>query len=248
MAVPANFKGWGRVVDSSLSNLAAFAAGQKRFELGTFALTTQGANTAAVLFGMGTATTPVDIGTTASKNFIGFWCNSSATSGDSRLMYLRLYLGGTSSASGETARIFTTVKTGAVASSAHGAHISLSFQTTGYCSGLGVASRNTLHIPDQASWSTGGTYAATQAEIWSDGAASDTAVVTEVSFLRCVNGGNASGIADVDDDAHLIVYDGGSTASGNVVESSTTEANYAYSIRVKMNGTVMYLMAASAVG
>lgn len=118
---------------------------------------------------------------------------------------------------------------------------------------MGVASRNTLHLADQAYTGLGGTYSATQPEIWADGATTDPAGITELSLIRCVLGGNGAGadtggVADIDDDAYLLVLDGGTTGSGNIVESSATEANYAYSLRCKINGTVMYLMAASAVG
>ena len=47
--------------------------------------------------------------------------------------------------------------------------------------------------------------------------------------------------------ALALVLDGGTIGSGNIVEASTTEANYGYSIRCKIMGTVMYLMAATAV-
>lgn len=241
------FEGWKQIRDSTNSKLAVYSNGYKRYEVGSTALVTEGANTSALLHGVGTTTTPARTNT-GGKNFLGYWVRGGQTSGDVRGLYMRLYLAGTSGASGEAIRSFTTVDAGAVAAAAHGAHLSLNFATTGYCSGLGCASRSTLHIPDQASWSTGGTYTAAQAEIYSDGAASDAANATELSFIRCVNDGHASGIADVDDDAFLIVLTGGTTGSGNVVESSTTEANYSLSARCKLNGTTCYLMFASAAG
>ena len=241
-------QGFRRTKGNTLSDLAIVSKRYGRLEIGNLALSDEGDRTSAVLFGKGTSTTPVSIGSTGDKNFLGFWVEADHISGDVRGLYMRLYMGGASGASGEAIRSFTTVQTGGVASAAHGIHASVSFATTGYASGLAVAARCTLHIPDQATWGSGGTYAAGQAEIYSDGAASDAALATELSFIRCINDGHANGIADVDDDAFLLVYTGGSTASGNVVETSATEANYAYSARCKLNGTTVYMMFASAVG
>lgn len=241
-------QGFRRTRDNSLSDLSIVSNRYGRVEFGNFAVSDEGDRTSAVLMGKGTSTTPVNIGTTGSKNFLGFWVEADHISGDVRGLYMRLYMGGASGASGEAIRSFTTVQTDAVASSAHGIHASVSFQTTGYASGLAVAGRCTLHIPDQASWGTDGIYAAVQAEIWSDGAASDPANATELAFIRCVNDGHANGIADVDDDAYLLVYAGGSTSSGNVIVSSTTEVNYSLSARCKLNGTDAFMMFASAAG
>ncbi len=244
-ALPVAAHGFRRTRDNSLSDLSLVSAGYGRVELGNFALSDEGDRSSAVLMGKGTSTTPVNIGSTGSKNFLGFWVEADHTSGDVRGLYMRLYMGGASGASGEAARLFTTVQTGGVASAAHGAHISVSFQTTGYASGLAVAGRNTLHIPDQASWSTGGTYAAVQAEIFSDGAASDPAGVTELSYIRFVNGGHADGIADVDDDAQLFSIQGGTIGTGNLVEVAVAEASYSHNIKILVGATQLYLMCAN---
>lgn len=236
--------GFRRTSNNSLSDLSLVSKSFGRVEFGNFALSDEGDRTSAVLMGKGTETTPVNIGTAGSKNFLGFWVQADHTSGDVRGLYMRLFMGGTSNASGEAARLFTTIQTSGVANSAHGAHISLSFQTTGYASGLGVAGRNTLHIPDQASWSTGGTYAAVQAEIFSDGAASDPAGVTELSYLRFVNGGHANGIADVDDDAQLFSIQGGTIGDGNLVEVAVAEDSYSHNIKILVGSTQLYLMCA----
>lgn len=238
--------GFRRSTGNSLSDLSVVSAASGRVEFGNLALSDEGDRTSAVLMGKGTSTTPVNIGTTGSKNFLGFWVEADHTSGDVRGLYMRLFMGGTSNASGEAARLFTTIQTGGVASSAHGAHISLSHQTTGYASGLGVAMRATLHIPDQASWSTGGTYASVQAEIWSDGTASDPANATELSYIRFVNGGHANGIADVDDDAQLFSIQGGTIGTDNLVEVAVGEANYSHNIKILVGATQLYLMCADS--
>ncbi len=63
------------------------------------------------------------------------------------------------------------------------------------------------------------------------------------SFIRCVLGGDATGIADLDDNAGLILFTGGSIASGNIVQAETDETKFSHKIRCKFNGTTLYLMA-----
>lgn len=177
---------------------------------------------------------------TANTKMLQFYLENSATSGDNRGMYLRLYLSG-AGGGGEALRVFTTCNDVA-AGTAHGAHLSLNFASTGSVTGLGVAARCTLHVPNDASWAPG-TIAAVQAEIYSDGANSDTDGATEVSFIRVVNDGNVSGIADVDDDANLITITGGAVGAGNMVQAETDETKFSHKIRCKVHGSTLYLMA-----
>jgi hypothetical protein len=157
-------------------------------------------NSSALLHGAGTSSSKVTTSTAGAK-FLSYYLANSAASGDNRGMYLRLYL--TGGGGGEAARIFTSLSS--AAGTAHGAHISLNFSAGSQITGLGVAARCTLHIPNAASGS--GTLAAVQAEIYSDGASSDPAGAT-MSAFRVVNDGNASGKADVDDDLYLFNFGG----------------------------------------
>jgi hypothetical protein len=195
--------------------------------------------TAGAILKAGTSSVPVAT-STASTNFLQVYVNNTATSGDNRGLYLREYISG-AGAGGEAARIFTTINNVA-AGTAHGAHISLNFGTSGKVSGLGVALRGTLHVPNVSSW-TPGTIAAIQAEIFSDGTNSDTGSATEVSFIRVVNDGHANGIADVDDDANLITISGGSIGAGNLVQAEADETKFSHKIRCKVGSTTLYLMA-----
>lgn len=203
-----------------------------------------GGASAALALGFGTAASPVTT-TEAGKNFLAFYVQNSATSGDNRAMYLRQYLTGAGS-NGEALRAFNTVSD-VVADSVHGAHISLNFGTSGRVTGQGIASRNTLHMPATALPASNVTYSAVQAEIWSDAATSDPAG-NLLSFFRAVNSGDATGGADVDDDVALFDISGVTIATGNLVAASTTEANYSHSVRVRINGTNYYMMLASAEG
>lgn len=200
--------------------------------------TVAAANTDGGLIKMGTSSVPI-VEDTANMKFIAIYVDNGATSGDNRAMYLREYLTG-AGGGGEAARVFTTVNNVA-GGTAHGAHISLNFGTTGSITGLGVAGRNTLHIANQAYTGLGGTYAAVQAEIYSDGANSDPAGMTEISFVRVVNDGHANGIADVDDDAFLFSFQGFSVGAGNVFAAKTASA-VSHGARVKIGSTTYYLM------
>ena len=202
----------------------------------------------ALILGRGTSSNPLTISTANSK-FLEFRCTCAATSGDNRLQYQWYTLSG--GGGGESLRSMTYVASNV--GTAHGAHLSLSFLATAggsECSGLGVAVRGTLHIPNIASWAPTGTYAAGMFEIYSDGANSNPTGMTELSLLTLGLTGNGTGAdtggtADVDDMAYLLTLTGGTIANGNVVEAAVTEANYAYAARCKINGTVMYLMFSS---
>ncbi len=186
----------------------------------------------------GSSSTPL-VTSSANTKALQFYINNTATSGDNRGMYLRLYLSGAGSG-GEAARLFTTINDVACGT-AHGAHISLNFGDSGELSGLGVAGRNTLHIPDDAGW-TGGNLSPLMAEIWSDGAASDPDGVTKLSYIQIVNGGNASGIADVDDDVNLLSIQGHTIGSGNMIVAETDETKFSHKARILVGATPYYLM------
>jgi len=86
-------------------------------------------DSSAILFGCGTSTSGERATTaTADKNFATFYTQSTATSGTSRGIYWRHYIGG--AAEGETARFFTVVATAGVPGGVHGAHISAELDDT----------------------------------------------------------------------------------------------------------------------
>lgn len=192
--------------------------------------------TAGPLVFAGSSSSPI-VASTADTKFMQEFCSITATSGDNRLRYSRLYLDGAGSG-GETLRVFTTVR--AACSTAHGAHISLNFagDTTGELSGLGVAGRFTLHVPDDADW-TSGTLAAVQAELWADGAASDPDGVTELSFVRLVIGGNTTGDDDIETDAaFLSINTAAGAGSGSFVNDDITALSGKAGLRVNLNGSL----------
>lgn len=183
---------------------------------------------------------------TADTKFMLACFDSGATSGDIRGLYLRLYRTADGTSQGEALRAFTTVN--ANVAGAHGIHASLNFLATAGASetsGLGAAGRFTLHIPDVASWAPTGTYAAVQAEIYSDGTASDPAGMTELSFFRVVNGGNATGAQDVDTDAYLFSVQGFTSGTGSMFLADVP-GTLAASLRIKVGSTPYYIALYSA--
>lgn len=131
----------------------------------------------------GTATDPITV--TTAQNIDSSYATTSATTGDTRLVYERLTF--TSTGSGETLRAFSVV-TGAGAATAgtvNGAHISLSVNGSGTIAGAGNALRATL---GGSSTNPGGTLAAIQAD--SDFASGGT--WTNASFIRFTNSGTGT--------------------------------------------------------
>ncbi|MFH1170586.1 MAG: hypothetical protein V1704_03440 [Candidatus Vogelbacteria bacterium] len=221
-------------------------AGVARLDLS--GATVLAANTDGGVIKAGTSAAPVTEDT-ANMKFMSFYFDNGATSGDNRGIYNKLDLTG-AGGGGESLRSYTDLK--AAAGTAHGAHISLGMgesTTAGSVTGLGVGVRATLGLPN-AALPAGGTYAAMMPEIYSFGDDSDAGAVTELSFIRAVNGGNANGIADVDDDAVLLSLQGFTAGAGNmtVTDADGNIGNPAGTIRIKIGSTLYYLPYYAAAG
>jgi hypothetical protein len=203
-----------------------------------------------LLIGGGTTANP-NTTATADAKFIELRCETTATSGDNRLAYLRYAL--EAAGGGEALRAFTNVN--ANVGTAHGAHISLSFEAVAggsECSGLGAAVRGTTHIPNITAWAPTGTLYAGSLELYSDGPDSDPAGLTELAVLALSNSGDGTGKADVDTDASVISIQGFTAAAGvtNAI-SSTSPAEFdltsaALGIRVKIGSGIYYVPAIPA--
>ena len=131
----------------------------------------------------GSSTDPISV--TTAQNIDAAYATTSATTGDTRLVYDRLTF--TSTGSGETIRALSVV-TGAGAAAGgtiNGAHISLNINGSGTISGAGNALRATL---GGTSTNPGGTIAAIQAD--SDFATGGT--WTNASFIRFTNSGTGT--------------------------------------------------------
>lgn len=175
-------------------------------------------------------------------NFFQLYGSSTATSGDSRAIYTRLYIAG-AGGSGEALRAFTTIN-GVAGATAHGAHITLSLSSTGTLTGLGVGVRGQLQVPNAAV--SGGTFSAMQAEIYGDGASSSVSSMTECSFMRFVADGATADIkGTIDTSGYLFSIQGVTKGSGKLFQDNTAGAA-SQALRIKVNGTAYYIMLTSS--
>jgi hypothetical protein len=204
------------------------------------------------IFGGGSAASMLTTAT-ADVKFVEFRCATTATSGDNRLMYLRYSLD--AAGGGECLRASTIVSSNVA--TAHGAHFGIEFLATAgasECSGLGVGLRGTLMIPNVASWAPTGTYAAGMFEIFSEGALSDPAGMTELSVLRLVNGGDTTGAVDIDTDAFLFSIQGftvGNEAAAkmwiNTITAGTMNTACTEALKIKIGANTRYIPIATAI-
>lgn len=180
-----------------------------------------------LLLGRGTSASPATT-STADAKFLEFRCQSTATSGDNRLMYLRYDINGIGG--GECLRAFT--KLTAAVGTARGAHISLDMSTDGSISGLGVGVDAQLLLPGEAV--TTGTMAVLQAEIFS---VASTTITNTMSFLRCVAGGSdATAKTNIEENAFFLDLAGVTVGSGKFIDNDITTGTGYAGLRVKIPG------------
>jgi hypothetical protein len=192
----------------------------------------------AILMGSGSSTTKSSV-TDAGKNFLSFYLENKATSGDNRGLYLRHYFSG-AGGGGDAARIYATVNDVA-AGTVHGAHISLNFGTSGTITGQGIAARHTLALPTTA-FASNVTVAATQSEIYSDGTGSSVGASTKLSFHRFVAGGDTTGAAAVDDYANIFEFQGLTAGVAHAVSIGTSVTKYMTgSLRILIGTSTYYI-------
>lgn len=182
----------------------------------------------------GDSTTPVPLGTTANQNYLNLFAETTATTGDTRLIYARLYFEG-AGGSGEALRAFGTVNgvTAATGGTVNGAHISLSVNgASGAVSGAGNALRATLGLG--AGTTAGGTLAAIQVD--SDFNATANIPATAAA-IRVTNTG-------VGKFANLLNIP--AAANGTMFAAHTTQT-MTHSIKIiNASGTAYYIMCTDA--
>lgn len=161
------------------------------------------ANTDGGVIKAGTSAAPVTEDT-ANMKFVSLYFDDGATSGSAEGIYVRLYDTGAGKTS-QALRAFTSV-TDVTAGNARGSHISLSFGTSGKVSGLAAALETTLHMPSGGGM--GGTNCSLKVAINADGAGSDPAGATEISFVRIEAQGTQAGIDDLEDDGYFFSFQG----------------------------------------
>ena len=178
----------------------------------------------------GTSSSPITV--TTAQNINSSYGSTSATTGDTRLMYDKLTF--TSTGSGETIRAYSVV-TGAGAAAAgtiNGAHISTLVSTGGTISGAANALRATIGASVSA---PGGTLAALQLDT---DFASGTTVSANSAFIRVTDSGAGAGKL-----TRLM-----NIASGTgVFTAATSTSTLAGGIKVRIAGSDYYLLVASAI-
>jgi hypothetical protein len=190
---------------------------------------------AAILHGAGTSAAP-ETTATANLNFQGYWTQTTATSGDSRGLYLRHYLGGVTGGAGygDAVRAFCTV-TGTGYAYASGIHATMQINAAATVTGSGAAVRATLAAAAETRTLAGKLAAA---QIDSDVAAGNT-LPTVHGFLRFVDNGavRVSNLAVIP-----------AASNGTIFATHTTQV-MTHSIRiVNEAGVAYYIMCTDGAG
>jgi hypothetical protein len=191
-----------------------------------------GGKPSSILHGAGNSTTPV-LNADAGKNFMSYYMKSSAASGDSRGLYLRLYLSG--AGAGEAIRAYASAQNAATATggTVNGIHASLGIDAGAQISGAGNAGRFTLGAAADTR-TLGGALAALQLD--SDIATGNTMGAT-AAFLRVTD----TGAVKVGNLLNI------PAASNGTIFATHTTQNMTHSIKiVDAAGTAYYLMCTNA--
>lgn len=181
-------------------------------------------------FVSGTATDPVSV--TTAGNINASYATTSATTGDTRLVYDKLTF--TSTGSGETIRAYSVV-TGANAATGgtiNGAHISMKVDTGGSISGAANAIRATVGASVA---SPGGTLAALQLDT---DFASGTTPSAASAFIRVTDSGAGAGKL-----TRLMNIGSGT----GVFTAATSSSTLAGGIKIRIGSTDYFLVVASAI-
>lgn len=181
-------------------------------------------------FQTGTSTSPLTV--TTASNIDAAYASTSATTGDTRLVYDKLTF--TSTGSGETARFFSVV-TGASAATAgtiNGAHISTEINTGGTISGAANALRTTL---GGTATTPGGTLAVLQLDTNYN---SNVTLGAATAFIRVTDSGSQTGEVP-----NLMNIEAGPAAT--IVATGTVTLTKALKIRI--DGTTYYVPCGSSI-
>lgn len=179
----------------------------------------------------GTASDPVTV--TTAQNINSAYGTTSATTGDTRLMYDKLTF--TSTGSGETIRAFSVV-TGASAATGgtiNGAHISMEVNGSGTISGAGNALRATLGGTQTAQTGTLGVL-----QLDTNYTGSVTTPATS-AFIRVTDSGSATGKIN-----NLLTIDAGPAAT-IVASGAATPSGTIKKISIQIGGVAYYILAAT---
>lgn len=180
-------------------------------------------------FSSGTSTAPV--AATSAGNISSFYGTTSATSGDTRLVYDKLTFTGAGGA-GETLRAFSvvTVAGAAVGGTINGAHISTEINGSGTISGAANAIRATLGGTQAA---PGGTIAVLQLD--TNYTVNATLPATS-AFIRVSDSGTATG--EVQNFVNIET-----DPAATIAPTATAVSTVSKAIKVRIAGTTYYIPA-----
>ena len=182
-------------------------------------------------FSSGTSSSPVAI--TTAGNEISFYATTSATTGDTRLVYSKLTF--TSTGSGETIRAFSvvTAANAATGGTINGSHISLEVDGSGSISGAGNALRATLGGTQTAQT---GTLGVIQLDTNYTGSVTTP---SNSAFIRVTDSGSATGKIN-----NLMSIGAGPTAT-LVSTGAATPSGTIKKIKIDISGVTYYVLAAT---
>ena len=175
-----------------------------------------------------TSSSPISV--TTAQNISSSYGTTSATTGDTRLLYDKLTF--TSTGSGETIRAFSVV-TGAGAATAgtiNGAHISCEIDTTGTISGAANALRATL---GGSATTPGGTLAVLQLDTNYN---SNVSLPATSAFIRVSDSGSQTGEVQL-----FANIETGPAAT--IAPAATSVTTVSKAIKVMIGGTAYYVPA-----
>ena len=187
--------------------------------------------------------TALDASTTADTKFVQLRCKSTATSGDTRVIYACLYMNGAGQA-GEALR-GRTVTNAATAGGVHGVHGGVECATSGTITGLAAGVRGTFMGKNAAH--AGGSVCGGMSELWAEGTATDWGGYTNHAVHRFVVDGNATGKNTVDFVLDFALSGTGEGCYTNGVTNTTMLNSLTHAIKCKVNGTTLYLPFATAI-
>ena len=196
------------------------------------------ASASGLLMGIGTTSSPATAAT-ANGKFIELRCESTATSGDCRLQYMRYFMNGINATGGECLKAGTVL--GAAIGTARGEQASIEVSSTGYVSGFACGLDGLLEVANSAVPS-GGTYCAGQSQIWMTGSSSDLSAATSHALHRfSVSGGSAAAEAKVLNAFNFDVANCADSGGAEMISPGANEGTTTGTIRVLINGDIRYL-------
>jgi hypothetical protein len=196
------------------------------------------ASVSGLLMGIGTAGDPATDGTSDSK-FIELRCETTATSGDCRLQYMRYYMAGINATGGECLKAGTVLE--AAIGTARGGQASIEVSSVGYVSGFACGWDALLEVTNSAVHA-GGTYCAGQSQVWMTGSSSDLSAAAAHSIHRfSVTGGSAVAEAKVLNAFDFDVVNCADSGGAEMISPGTNEGATTGTIRILINGDIRYL-------